>query len=164
MSWGLAIWASALALAAAALAVTRDSVVHALLLLLAALVALGVAFFSLASPFAGAIQLLIYAGAVVAVFVFVIMTVEAGPEARARERALFAGAWRWPALVAMAAFLPMLIGLGGTAEGTPGGVGASDLGLLMFGDWAVATELVSLLLLAGMIGVRALSRKRRQGE
>ncbi len=164
MSWGLAIWASALALAAAALAVTRDSVVHALLLLLAALVALGVAFFALASPFAGAIQLLIYAGAVVAVFVFVIMTVEAGPEARARERALLAGAWRWPAVVAVAALVPMLIGLGGAEEGTPGGVGAAELGLLMFGEWAVATELVSLLLIAGLIGVRALSRKGRDGE
>jgi len=43
MSWAIAIWAGALALAAAALAVTRDSVVHALLLLLGALVALAAA-------------------------------------------------------------------------------------------------------------------------
>jgi NADH-quinone oxidoreductase subunit J len=164
VSWGVAIWAGALALAAAALAVTRDSVVHALLLLLGALVALAVAFFALASPFAGAIQLLIYAGAVVAVFVFVVMTIEAGPEARARERALFAGAWRAPAAVAALAFLPMLIGLGGGAPGTPAGVGPAELGLLMFGDWAVATELVSLLLIAGLIGVRALGRTRRRGS
>jgi NADH-quinone oxidoreductase subunit J len=160
MSWGLAIWAGALALAAAVAAVTRDSVVHALLFLLGALVALGVAFFALAAPFAGAIQLLIYAGAVVAVFVFVVMTVEAGPEARARERALLAGAWRWPALVAALAFLPILVGLGRGGPGTPGPAGAAELGLLMFGNWAVATELVSLLLIAGMIGVRALGRKR----
>ncbi len=161
MSWALATWAAALALAAVILAVTRDSVVHALLLLLAALIALGVAFFALASPFAGAIQLLIYAGAVVAVFVFVVMTVEAGAEARARERALFSGAWPLPAGVAALALLPMLIGLGGTAPATPGQTGAADVGRLMFGDWAVATELVSLLLIAGMIGVRVLGRRKR---
>jgi NADH-quinone oxidoreductase subunit J len=160
MSWGLATWAGLLALAATALAVTRDSVVHALLLLLGALIALAVAFFALAAPFAGAIQLLIYAGAVVAVFVFVVMTVEAGPEARARERALFSGAWPVPAAVVALALLPMVLRLGGGAEGTPAPAGARDLGLLMFGDWAVVTELVSLLLIAGMIGVRVLGRRK----
>ena len=164
MSWALATWAAALALAAVLVAVTRDSVVHALLLLLAALIALAAAFFALASPFAGAIQLLIYAGAVVAVFVFVVMTVEAGAEARARERALFSGAWPLPAAVTLLALLPMLVGLGGTGPATPAATGAADVGLLMFGDWAVATELVSLLLIAGMIGVRVLGRRKRGRE
>lgn len=164
MSWAVAILAGALALAAALLAVTRDAVVHGLLLLLAALVALAVAFFALAAPFAGAIQLLVYAGAVVAVFVFVVMTVEAGPEARARERALLAGAWQVPAAVAALALVGMVAGLGGGGAGAPAPSGAAALGLLMFGDWAVATELVSLLLIAGLIGVRALGRKARREQ
>lgn len=162
MSWGLAIWAGAVALAAALLAVTRASVVHALLLLLAALVSLGVAFFALAADFAGAIQLLIYAGAVVAVFVFVVMTVESGPEALARERALLGDAWKGPAALMALACLPVVVGLGATppAPGAPAPASIRALGLLLFGEWALVTELVSLLLIAGMIGVRHLGRRR----
>jgi len=35
---------------------------------------------------------------------------------------------------------------------------------LMFGDWAVVTELLSLLLIAGMIGVRVLRRRQKGGR
>lgn len=162
MSWGVAIWAGAMAVLAAGLAVTRPSPVHALLLVLAALVAIAVAFFALDAAFAGAIQLLIYAGAVVAVFVFAVMTVEAGPEAMAEERARLRAAWPLPTAIAAAAFLPILMGLGTgrTPEGASGETGVAALGALMFGPWAVATELLSLLLIAGMIGVRALWRRR----
>ena len=161
MSWIAAIWAAFAALLAAGLAVTRPSVVHGLLFLLAALICLGMAFFALAANFAGAIQLLIYAGAVTAVFVFVVMTIEAGPEALAEERRRLKAAWPAPAAVTGIAVLPILAGLGfGEADpGTPAAVGAREVGLLMFGDWAVLTELVTLLLLAALIGVHHLGRR-----
>jgi len=161
MSWGFAIWAATLAFAAAVLAVTRTSAVHALLLLLACLIALGVAFFAMAANFAGAIQLLIYAGAVVAVFVFVVMTVDGSAAALAREREFLRRAWRWPALIVGLCVIPILFGIGGgeMGAGQPAPAPARDLGLLMFGDWGVATELVALLLIAGMLGVRHLGRR-----
>jgi NADH-quinone oxidoreductase subunit J len=160
MSWGFAIWAATLALGAGVLAVTRASAVHALLLLLAALIALGVAFFAMSATFAGAIQLLIYAGAVVAVFVFVVMTIDGSEAAIAREREILRHAWRWPALIVGLSVIPILFGIGGgdMGAGTPAPARAEDLGLLMFGDWGVATELVALLLIAGMLGVRHLGR------
>ncbi|GAA5070722.1 NADH-quinone oxidoreductase subunit J [Roseibacterium beibuensis] len=161
MSWGLAIWAATVAFGAAILAVTRPSAVHALLLLLASLISLGVGFFAMAANFAGAIQLLIYAGAVVAVFVFVVMTIDAGDEAMAAERELLRHAWRWPALIVSLSVVPVIFGIGGGAmgEGDPAPALASDLGLLMFGDWSAVTELITLLLIAGMLGVRHLGRK-----
>lgn len=170
MSGGLAILFGGLALAAAVLAVTRTTVVHALLLLLAALVALAMAFFALSATFAGVIQLLIYAGAITAVFVFVVMTVEPGTGARTRERAMLTTAWRLPAALVVLALVPLVAGLlrGPGPLPSPGPAGGTDepgplaLGLLLFGDWAVATELVSLLLIAAMIGVRVLARRRRE--
>jgi NADH-quinone oxidoreductase subunit J len=163
VSWGVAIWAAGLALLSAVLAVSRPSPVHALLLLLAALVALAVAFFAVSAAFAGAVQLLIYAGAIVAVFVFVVMTVDPGPEAMARERARLRGAWLLPGAVAALAVLPLLVGLAGdgVAPATSGNIGAGALGGLLFGRWALVTELVSLLLVAAMIGVRLLGRRVR---
>jgi len=119
-----------------------------------------VAFFAMAANFAGAIQLLIYAGAVVAVFVFVVMTIDGSEAAIAREHELLRRAWRWPALIVGLSVIPILFGIGGATvgDGTPAPTRATDLGLLMFGDWSVATELVALLLIAGMLGVRHLGR------
>lgn len=161
MSWLLATWAGALALLAALVAVTRPNIVHALLFLLAALIALGAAFFALAADFAGAIQLLIYAGAIVALFVFVVMTVDASPDKLAEERARIRAAWKGPALLAGLALVPILVALLAAPldGGAPAPATAAALGSLMFGPWAVVTELATLLLLAGMIAVRHIGRR-----
>lgn len=162
MSWLAAILASAVALAGMAIAITRPNVVHALIFLVAALIALAAAFFALGAPFAGAIQILIYAGAVIAVFVFVVMTIDTSQRALAEERGLLSRSWRAPAVLAALAVVPVsLTALTGVDEGaaTPAATGARTLGLLLFGPWAVAVELVSLLLLAGLLAVRHLARR-----
>lgn len=166
MSWGLAVWAGLLALLAAALAVTRPNAVHALLFVLAALVCLSGAFFALGAGFAGAIQLLIYAGAIVAVFVFVVMTIDVSPERLVEERARLRAAWPAPAALAALALIPIgaALTLGAAVEGAPAAVSTKALGLLMFGEWAVITELASLLLLASLMGVRHLGRRRRRAD
>ncbi len=163
MSALAAILAGALALGAVLLAVTRPSVVHALMYLVAALVSLGAAFFALAASFAGALQILVYAGAVVAVFVFVVMTVDASEAALETERRQLAAAWKAPAAISALAVLAVLAAAL-TGDGAPAAAAdpptATDLGLLLFGPWAVATELASLLLLAALVGVRHLGRHR----
>jgi len=165
MSWIAATLSGSLALAAMLIAVTRPNAVHALLFFAAALVALATAFFALSAPFAGAVQLLVYAGAVVAVFVFVVMTIDTSEKALAAERALFSGSWRAPAALAALAVLPVavmaLAGVG-AGPGTVVEIAPRDLGLLLFGPWAVVTELASLLLLAGLLGVRHLARRLPQ--
>ena len=162
MSWFIATWAGLLGLICAALAVTRPLVVHALLFLVAALLCLAAAFFALAASFAAAIQILIYAGAITAVFVFVVMSVDAGPKARALERAQLARSWRWPALVLVLVLIPLLFGLSSESAGAgaPAETTARQLGLMLFGPWAITIELVSLMLLASVIGVRHLGRAR----
>jgi NADH-quinone oxidoreductase subunit J len=56
--------------------------------------------------------------------------------------------------------IPIIFGIGGgtMGAGDPAPARTEDLGLLMFGDWSVATELMTLLLIAGMLGVRHLGR------
>lgn len=164
MSWGIAIWAGLLALVAGGLAVTRASIVHALLLLIASLLCLAAAFLALAAAFAAAIQILIYAGAITAVFVFVVMSVDSGDGTLALERRELSAAWRWPAAMLVLALVPLVAGLFSSeaSPGAPAAVPLRELGMLLFGPWAVTVELVSLMLLAAVIGVRHLGRSRRQ--
>lgn len=163
MSGMLALGAGAAAMVSAALAVTRPSVVHGLMWLVATLLSLSAAFFALGAGFAGAVQILIYAGAIMAVFVFVVMTLDASPEAMALERIRLRGAWRRPALVTLLVAAPFALGLpgGATGAGAPGAVSARRLGELLFGPWAMAVELAGFLLLAALLGARHLGRRGR---
>jgi NADH-quinone oxidoreductase subunit J len=146
------------------LAVTRPNAVHALLYLLAALLALAAAFFALGASFAAVLQILIYAGAIVVVFVFVVMTVDASPAAQSRDQTGLARGWPGAAAIAALVAAPFLFGLGGVAPGAPAPVPAQAVGLLLFGPWALTVELASFLLLAGLIGVRHLGRRDRIPE
>ncbi|WP_439533421.1 NADH-quinone oxidoreductase subunit J [Polymorphobacter sp.] len=153
-----ALWAGTAALLAGVLTVTRATVVHALMYLVAMLLALATVFFALGASFAGAMQILVYAGAIVAVFVFVVMTVDSSPAAAARERSRLRGAWRGPALLVGLMLLPLFAGLpGGGVPALP--VSARAVGALLFGPWALAVELASFLLLAALLGARHLARR-----
>jgi NADH-quinone oxidoreductase subunit J len=157
----LALLPAGLALAFCLVAVTRPNVVHALIWLVGALLSLAVTFFSLGAGFAGAVQILIYAGAIMAVFVFVVMTVDSAPDAIAAERARIAGAWKLPALATAALFAALALRLGPTepAAAQGGAVPAREVGALLFGPWAVAVEIAGFLLLAALLGARHLGRR-----
>lgn len=158
-----AAWATALALLAALLAVTRTSPVHGLGFLVTALLGLACAFFALGAPFAGALQILVYVGAVVVVFVFVVMTLEASAPGGPRERFAWLRAGVGPAILAALILAPFVLGLGveHIAPGPDAGISAQSVGRVLFGSWALAVELASFLLLAGLLGVRHLGRRDR---
>jgi NADH-quinone oxidoreductase subunit J len=158
----LALLPAALALALCLVAVTRPNVVHALIWLVAALLSLAASFFALGAGFAGAVQILIYAGAIMAVFVFVVMTVDSAPSAIAAERERIAKAWPLPAIAAAGLFAALAVRLGPAepaATATGGAVPAREVGALLFGPWAVAVEISGFLLLAALLGARHLGRR-----
>ena len=69
----------AVALAATLMVVTRTNAVHAALYLLVSLLAVALVFFSLGAPFVAALEIVVYAGAIMVLFVFVIMMLNIGP-------------------------------------------------------------------------------------
>jgi NADH-quinone oxidoreductase subunit J len=155
---GSVLWPGAVALIAALMVVTRSSIVHALMYLVAMVLALAAVFFALGAGFAGALQILIYAGAIVAVFVFVVMTVDSSKETHELERARLRRGWRGPALLVALVLLPLFGGLPGNAiAAVP--VPVKAIGALLFGPWAIAVELASFLLLGALLTARHLSRR-----
>jgi NADH-quinone oxidoreductase subunit J len=158
MSGAVVLWPGLLALISAGFAVTRASVVHGLIWLVACLLSLAACFYGLGASFAGAVQVLIYAGAIMAVFVFVVMTVDSAPEVLAVERARLNLAWPLPFVVMLAAQAPLVLGFAG-GLGQAHAVGARRLGALLFGPWAVAVEAAGFLLLAALLGARHLGRR-----
>ncbi|MDJ0878038.1 MAG: NADH-quinone oxidoreductase subunit J, partial [Halieaceae bacterium] len=78
--------AATIALLSTAMALSRTNAAHALIYLIMSLLSVAVIFFIIGAPFAAALEVVIYAGAIMVLFVFVIMMLNLGEAGQARER------------------------------------------------------------------------------
>lgn len=157
--------ASAVAIVATFFVITRTRAVHALLYLIVSLLAVAVVFYTLGAPFVAAIEVITYAGAIMVLFVFVIMMLNLGGPAIEQERRwLTARAWLGPAalsLVLLALLLFAVIGRGGPAA-EAAVIGPREVGRSLFGPYLLGVELASLVLLSGLVGAYHLGRRDQE--
>lgn len=152
----------AVAVAATLLMLTRRNAVHGLLYLVVSLLAVAMVFYVLGAPFAAALEVIIYAGAIMVLFLFVVMMLNLGERSMETERSwLRPGAWRWPGvlaalLIAEVIYVVSRPGAGGTV---PGVVDPKEVGLALFGPYVIGVELASMLLLAGLVSAYHLGRR-----
>jgi NADH-quinone oxidoreductase subunit J len=154
--------AGLVAIFATLLAITRINVVHALLYFIVSLLALAVIFYTLGAHFAAALEVIVYAGAIMVMFLFVIMMLNLGKTTEDQERAWLRPAiWIGPAILTapLLVLLLMVIDAGGAADMAHTVVTAKDVGIALFGPYVLAVELASMLLLAGLVGAYHLARK-----
>lgn len=156
--------AAAIAILSTAMVITRSNAVHALLYLVVSLLAVGVIFFVLGAPFAAALEVIIYAGAIMVLFAFVVMMLSLGSRAAALERRWMPPAvWIGPGLLALilAGELAYLLFVAHAPQGfgTASSIGPSRVGKELFGPYLLAVELASVLLLAALAGAYHLGRE-----
>ncbi len=154
--------AAAIALIATGLVITRTHAVHALLYLIVSLLAVALIFYVLGAPFAAALEVIIYAGAILVLFVFVVMMLNLGEAAAMQERRwLGPDVWIGPAVLAamLLAELVYLLTVGITEPKAATAVDAKQVGIALYGPYLLAVELASLLLLAGLVGAYHLGRR-----
>jgi len=152
---------SAIAWAAAAAAITRTNAVHALLYLIVSFLAIALVFFSLGAPLAAAVQVIINAGAIMVLFLFVALILNQGPESEEQERAWYTlRAWAPPAglsTVLLAEVIYLVTERSSTGEIVE--VAPVDVGITMLGPYVLAVEVSALLLLAGIVGAFHVGRR-----
>ena len=78
---------SLVALAATVMAITRYHPVHALLYLVVSFLAMAMIFLSLGAPFVAVLEVIVYAGAIIVLFIFVVMMLNLGEDTAQQERA-----------------------------------------------------------------------------
>ena len=77
---------SSIAVIATVMVITRHNLIHALLYLVVSFLAIAVVFYLLGAPFMAALEVIIYAGAIVVLIIFVIMMLNLKDEAVEQER------------------------------------------------------------------------------
>ena len=156
--------AGAVAIISTFLMMTRLNVVHALLYLIVSLLGVAVVFYTLGAPFLAALEVIVYAGAIMILFVFVVMMLNLGAHTRATEkRWLTPGIWTGPAILAGILIIEVLylaryatVGLNGAA------LGPKEVAVTLFGPYLIGVELASMLLLAGVIGAYHLGARETE--
>lgn len=153
---------AALLVGAATLVITLRSAVHSALALVAALFFIAVFFLTLSAPMVAVLQVLVYAGAIMVLFLFVIMLLNPGAiEPRPRAR--------WGLAAAGAALLILELArllLAGDPQGAEAPALAREdfgspalLARVLFADFVLPFEIASILLLVAVIGAVVIGKR-----
>ena len=164
MDWFFYIAASVSVLATA-MVITRLNAVHALLYLIVSLLAVALIFFRLGAPFIAALEVITYAGAIMVLFLFVIMLLNLGPRSTEQESSwLRPRMWLGPVTLTIILLIELIYMLS-QSERQPlaaATIEAKQVGIALFGPYLLGAELASMLLLAGVVGAYHLGRDSRE--
>ncbi|WP_226648517.1 NADH-quinone oxidoreductase subunit J [Microbulbifer variabilis] len=156
---------SAIAVVATAMVIFHKNAVHALLYLVTSLLAVAVIFYQFGAPLAAALEVIIYAGAIMVLIVFVIMMLNQGDSTVVQEQTwLQPRTWLGPALLSalLLAQLILLVSSGKISSNqTFHYIGPKQIGIALFSHYVLAVELASMLLLAGLVGAFHLARRKK---
>jgi NADH-quinone oxidoreductase subunit J len=156
--------AAGIALLATLLTITRANGVHALLYLIVSLLAVAMVFYTLGAGFAAALEVIIYAGAIMVLFVFVVMMLNLGATAAGREAQWIAPRlWIGPSLLSAILAVQLLLTLVQQKAWpmAPNAVAPRAVGIVLFGPYLLCVELASMLLLAALVGAYHIAHGER---
>ena len=157
--------ASAVAIIATLMVITRHNLVHALLYLVVSFLAVAMAFYVLGAPFIAALEVIIYAGAIVVLLIFVIMMLNLRQESVEQEK-------KWlntkivigPVILTLVLAAELLYMLSTEIPVVLSGnvIGAKAVGMTLYGPYVIGVELSGILLMAGIVGAYHLGRQKKK--
>jgi NADH-quinone oxidoreductase subunit J len=154
---------AAIAVVCAVNLVVQKHPINSALSLIGVMGSLAVLYLLLGAEFIAAAQVIVYAGAIMVLFVFVIMLLNAGAEKKPKRQSLMAPLLGIPLLVTLLGLLSFIIqrSTGGEALVRFGEytVGARDIGRVLFTKYLLPFEITSVLILIAILGAMVLARK-----
>jgi NADH-quinone oxidoreductase subunit J len=153
---------AALAVLAASSLIVQHHPIHSALSLIVVMIALAGLYLLMGAEFVAAVQIIVYGGAIMVLFVFVIMLLNAGEEERTNfsKLATYAGV---PLAVAMAGLIAAAVvhSSGSLHAAEPPGTLTSTktLSMMLFSDFAYPFELTSFLILVAILGAIVLAQR-----
>ena len=154
--------AGAIAVIASVAVILQTNIVHALLYMVVSLLSVAVVFYVLGAPFAAMLEAIVYAGAIMVLFLFVIMMLNLGQHTRDEEKSwLTPRGWALPSLLSAVLLFQLVNVISSLSyDIIPEQVGVMQVSALLFGPYVLAVELASILLLAGLVAAYHLAKSK----
>ena len=145
-----------------AMAVSRTRLVHAVVYLVISFFATALLFYLLGAPFIAALEVIVYAGAIMVIFLFIIMTL--GVEERQRRQADRLRPWVAAIVLSVLALVVltalMWVGSGHGVPLKPATASPQEFGAYIFREFWFPVEVASFLLFVALVGALYLGRKK----
>ena len=158
------LYFAAVIIASAVLTITRRNPVHSVLFMLLLFFHIAGVFVLLNAEFLAAVQLIVYAGAILILYLFVVMLLSVDRESKSARANRF-----WPWLIGFGLIIAgeiALLVLRGSFPADQGqavkqaGAGVKELGIELYTNYLVPFEIASVILLVGLVGAVMLAKKR----
>ncbi|HEX2969705.1 MAG TPA: NADH-quinone oxidoreductase subunit J [Bacteroidales bacterium] len=155
--------ASAIAVISSIAAITNHNAIHALLYLILSLLSVSVIFYIMGAPLVAALEVLVYAGAIMVLFIFIVMMLNVGMEKEIERRLLSPGMWIFPAILAAGLLAILIYAFNDFKSLTSvNSIGPKQVGIKLFTTYLLAVELAAILLLAGIAGSYHLGKQKKK--
>jgi NADH-quinone oxidoreductase subunit J len=156
--------AAAVALFSTVMAITGRNAIHALLFLIMSLLSISVIFYVLGAPFIAALEVIVYAGAIMVLFIFVIMMLNVGLEKELEKQWLHPRMWIIPCILAIILLVDFIVGVNKIHLQRINGqiILPKQVGVSLFSTYLIGVEIAAILLLAGIVGAYHLGRQKKK--
>ncbi len=156
--------AALVALTGSVLAITNRNAIHALLYLIVSLLAISVIFYIMGAPFIAALEVIVYAGAIMVLFIFVVMMLNVGNEKELEKK------WQrrsmWIAPLIMTSILMVIFIYAVKSLETPlvnrTTIEPRETGISLFSTYLLGVEIAAIMLLAGIVGAYHIGKQKKK--
>jgi NADH-quinone oxidoreductase subunit J len=156
--------AAIVAIVSTVMAISGRNAIHSLLYLILSLLAVSVVFYLLNAPFVAALEVIIYAGAIMVLFIFVTMMLNIGIEKETEKKWLRPVMWILPAVLAAILLTDLILAVSSVKTIPPDKVDIlpKQVGISLFSTYLLAVEIAAILLMAGVIGAYHLGSQKKK--
>src|SRR5512133_1124837 len=156
--------AAGVALISTVMAISRRNAIHALLYLILSLLAISVIFYLLSATFIAAFDVIIDAGAIMVLFIFVTMMLNIGIERETEKKWLKPRMWIIPSVLAAVLLVDLIVAVksGQTIPSDKEALLPKQVGISLFSTYLLGVEIAAILLMAGVIGAYHLGSQKKK--
>jgi NADH-quinone oxidoreductase subunit J len=156
--------AAGVAIISTIMAISGKNAIHSLLYLILSLLAVSVIFYLLSAPFIAALEVIIYAGAIMVLFIFVTMMLNIGLERESENKWLRPRMWILPSILAIILLVTLILPIKNIEPVSPDKdvILPKQVGISLFSTYLLGVEIAAILLMAGVIGAYHLGSQKKK--
>lgn len=156
--------AAIVAIISTIMAISGRNAIHSLLYLILSLLAISVIFYLLSAPFIAALEVIIYAGAIMVLFIFVTMMLNIGLERETEKRWLRPRMWIIPSILSAILLVDLILAIKSVPAipSVKDAIMPKQVGISLFTTYLLAVEIAAILLMAGVIGAYHLGSQKKK--